>query len=79
MKILTSSDDNFLYNRLLMLCQQVKLVQGGTSLASTLRRHSKIKTYMIQKQVDMLDSIESRFFTDDGLNKDEIENYHLQK
>lgn len=83
MKILTSEEDNFIYDWLLDLLKQVKLVQGGTSLASTLRRHQSIKNYMIQKQKEKLDYIEHTFFTSDGnLDLLSIEDYHhksLQK
>ena len=66
MKILTSKDDDFIYDRLLDLLQQVKLVQGGTALSSTLRRHFTIKNYMIQKQQEKLKYVEDTYFTSDG-------------
>lgn len=80
MKILTSNSDNFLYSRILELLQQIKLVQGGTALSSTLRRHNKIRFYMIEKQRSLLNSIEEKYFTESGLNEDAInEFYSLQK
>lgn len=76
MKIITSDDDNFLYERLLNLLNEVKLVQGGTALSSTLRRHNKIKFYLISKQIDKIQFIEKKYFNDDGsLNHFEIENH----
>lgn len=79
MKILTSSDDNFLYDRLLDLLYQIKLVQGGTALSATLRRHNKIKTYLVSKQVDLLNHIEENFFDNEGLDATAIEQYHFKK
>ena len=77
MKILTSPDDDFLYQKLLVLLQQVKLVQGGTALASTLRRHNKLKVYLIEKQIDRIKSIEERYFNSDGsLDSVAIQNDH---
>ena len=80
MKIITSDEDNFLYDYLLKLLDQVKLVQGGTALSSTLRRHSKIKNYMIEKQRLKLNNIEEKYFMKNGeLNQFEIENYLARK
>lgn len=76
MKILTSSDDDFLYQKLLDLLKQIKLTQGGTALASTLRRHSEIKIYLIQKQIEKIEYIEKKYFNDDGsLNQSAIHHY----
>lgn len=50
-------DDN-LYNQSIMLLQQIKLVQGNTALNSTLRRHSRLKKYLLQKQIDYLQTLE---------------------
>ena len=74
MKVLTTSkDDDFLYSRLLDLLQQIKLVQGGTALDSTLRRHNKIKIYMIQKQIEKIKYVETTYFNEDGsLNYENI-------
>ena len=79
MKILTSPDDDFLYERLLELLQQMKLVQGGTALASSLRRHNKIKLYMIEKQIQKIKHIEETYFCKDGLDQASIEAYHHKK
>lgn len=82
MKILTSNDDDFLYEKLLTLLNQIKLVQGGTALASSLRRHNKIKSYLIEKQIAKIKHIEEKYFTDDGLNNLAIQTYNqntLQK
>lgn len=75
MKILTSTDDDFLYEKILQLLEQIKLVQGGTALASTIRRHDKIKIYLIEKQIACIEHIEKKYFTDDGLNQLAIESY----
>lgn len=76
MKILTSPDDDFLYERLLELLNQMKLVQGGTALASSLRRHNKIKIYLIEKQISKIQYIEEKYFTSDGLNQEAILAFH---
>lgn len=78
MKILTSSEDDFLYERLLDLLQQIKLVQGGNALASSLRRHNKIKLYMMEKQIQKIKHIEETYFCKDGLDQIAIENYNHQ-
>lgn len=79
MIILTSPDDDFLYERLLELLQQMKLVQGGTALASSLRRHNKIKLYMMEKQMEKIKYIEETYFCKDGLDQTAIEAYHHKK
>lgn len=79
MKILTSNDDDFLYQKLLDLLQQIKLVQGGTALSSTLRRHNTIKCYMIEKQIQKIKSIEERFFVDNDLDHTAVEQYLAQR
>lgn len=79
MKILTSSDDDFLYERLLELLEQMKLVQGGTALASSLRRHNKIKLYMMEKQIQKIKHIEETYFCKDGLDQTAIEAYLHKK
>lgn len=76
MKILTSSEDDFLYEQLLRLLYQIKLVQSGTALSSTLRRHSKIKIYMIEKQIEKIKHIEETYFDDNGLNQLAIKSYN---
>lgn len=79
MKIITSNEDDFLYERLLELLQQMKLVQGGTALASSLRRHNKIKMYMMEKQIQKIKYIEEKYFDKNGLDQFAIEAYHHQK
>ena len=76
MKILTSSEDDFLYEQLLRLLEQIKLVQSGTALSSTLRRHSKIKIYMIEKQIEKIKHIEETYFDNKGLNQLAIDSYN---
>ena len=49
-KISVSKKDDFLYERIIVLLQQVKLVRGGTDLAYTLRNHRKIRDYCREKQ-----------------------------
>lgn len=66
MKILTSKDDNFLYERILKLLYDIKITQGGSSLYATLRRHDKIKNYLIAKQIEQITKIEDIYFCDNG-------------
>lgn len=70
MKIKVSQADNYLYEYLLTLCQEIKLVQGGTALSSTLRRHNKLKLYLIEKQIEKIKHIEERYFNQDGTLRD---------
>lgn len=79
MKILTSTEDDFLYEQLLRLLEQIKLVQSGTALSSTLRRHSKIKLYMIEKQIQKINHFEEQYFDDNGLNQLAIQSYNQKK
>lgn len=77
MKILTSPDDDFLYNKFIDLLKEIRLVQGATALTSTIRRHPKIKRYLLQKQVDRLGSLESIYFDESGyLDEDAIDLFH---
>ena len=75
MKILTSNDDNFLYDRLIVLLQQIKLVQGGSALPPTLRRHKAIKSYLMEKQKSKLNYIEENYFPDGELDQTAVESY----
>lgn len=72
-------EDDFLYERLLSLLEEIKLVQGGTALASTLRRHQQVKIYMIEKQIQKIRAIEETYFVDSGLNQDAVKNFHFRK
>lgn len=76
MKILTSNDDDFLYSKLLDLLKEIKLVQGGTALSSSLRRHNQIKLYLIEKQIQRIKEIETTYFTDSGLNRKAIDSFY---
>lgn len=49
---------NELYDKSIELLQQIKLTQGNTALNSTLRRHAKLKKFLLEKQVDRLQIIE---------------------
>lgn len=80
MKILTSNKDDFLYDRFMVLLKQIRLVQGGTALASTLRRHSSIKNYLVEKQIKFISYLEETYFHPDGSLDDEaIEGFFEQK
>lgn len=80
MKIITSEEDTFIYDRLIVLLNDIKLVRGGTELAYSLRNHPKIRNYLREKQVIFLSNIEKAYFNDDGsLNQLAIENYHAHK
>lgn len=75
MKVLTSSDDDFLYNRLLELLDQIKLVQGGSAIPPTLRRHKPIRDYLMEKQKQKIKYIEENYFCGGELDQTAIENY----
>lgn len=60
-------DDDPIYESLLTLLKQIKLVQGGTALSSTLRRHNKLKLYLIEKQIARIKHIEETYFDEEGL------------
>lgn len=62
----TSLKDDFLYERIIILLKQVKLVRGGTELAYTLRNHPKIRNYCREKQVQEIKDIEDFYFNSDG-------------
>lgn len=79
MKIITSSDDDFLYLKLINLLNQVKLVQSGSAIPATLRRHKAIKDYLISKQKDQLAKIEDKYFEDGNINNLAIEEYHRKR
>lgn len=70
-EIETNSEDNFLYSKLIKLFSEIKIIQGGTALASTLRRHSRLKNYCIAKQIAKLTHIEQTYFYEDGRLNDE--------
>lgn len=70
MKIKVTEQDNYLYEYLLSLLEQIKLVQGGTALSATLRRHTKLKIYLIQKQIEKIKYVEERYFNQDGSLRD---------
>lgn len=62
----SNSGENILYDRIIVLLQQVKLVQGGTALASTIRRHKKIRDFLMKKQKQRIEYIEDIYFLPDG-------------
>lgn len=79
MKILTSKDDNFLYDRLISLFKEIRLIQGNTALNSTLRRHIKLKNYLVSKQSFILNSLEETYFHPDGsLDREALDEF-IQK
>lgn len=73
MVYLTNPDDDFIYDRIIKLLYEIKLVQGASFLNSTIRRHKKIRDYLHDKQVEKITNIEDRFFGPDGLDQEEIE------
>lgn len=79
MKILTSQNDDFLYQRIINLLQQIKLVRGGTDLAYTLRNHPKIRNYCREKQVQEIKDIEDKYFFSDGCLNTEIIEIEFEK
>lgn len=65
-KIETSASDDCLYLFLIQLLDQIKIVQGGTNLAYTLRNHPHIRDYLISKQIAKINSFDSVYFHPDG-------------
>lgn len=47
-----------LYNKAIELLKQIKLTQGNTALNSTLRRHSSLKKFLLEEQVNRLKLLE---------------------
>lgn len=79
-KVSTSSRDDFIYDNILKLLSEIKLVRGGTDLAYTLRNHSKIRNYCKEKQSRLLNDLEDLYFNDDGsLNEFSINDYYVNK
>ena len=72
-KISTSSADNFLYDRLIDLFNEIKLIQSGSAVPATLRRHKIIKDYLIEKQKHILQYVEDTYFVGGDLNHLAIE------
>ena len=66
-KIETSKDDDVLYILIIQLLEQVKIVQGGTNLAYTLRNHPNIRDYLLSKQIQKMNDFDSTYFHPDGL------------
>lgn len=75
MKILTSNDDNFLYDRIIVLLEQIKLVQGGSALPPTLRRHKAIRNYLMDKQKAKINYIEETYFPSGELDQTAVESF----
>lgn len=71
--ISTSSADNFLYDRLIDLFNEIKLIQSGSAVPATLRRHKVIKDYLIEKQKHIIQYIEDTYFVGGDLNHLAIE------
>ena len=75
--IVTNDDDTFLYDRLIVLFKEIKLIQSGSGLDSTLRHHRRLQNYCMAKQSDFLNHIEERYFLDDGsICLSAINDYH---
>lgn len=55
-----------LYNSLISLLQQVKLVHGGDGLVNTLKRHQKIRNFLTKYQKTLIIDLESKIT--DNLN-----------
>ena len=46
------------YFNALQLLSEIKLVQGNDALNSTLRRHKRLKMFLLEKQVEKLEELE---------------------
>lgn len=70
----TSEHDDFLYQELMDLLQQHKLLRGGAALNQTLKDHHVLTLYLISKQIEKIRNIEETYFNDNGtLKSDQIE------
>lgn len=61
MKIFLSPDDEELYDFAISLLREIKLTQGGTALSSTLRRHSDLKNFLIDRQKLKIKQFEEKY------------------
>ncbi|MBQ6414191.1 hypothetical protein IJI28_01020 [Candidatus Saccharibacteria bacterium] len=68
----TSSKDDFLYQELMELLWDHKLLRGGAALNQTLKDHNVLTLYLISKQIDKIRNIEESYFNDDGSLKSDI-------
>lgn len=59
-------NEDLLYKSLVSFLYDIKIFQGGTALSATLRRHPKIKAFLLRKQKERLNSFESSYFNSDG-------------
>lgn len=46
------------YNRSILLCKDIKLLQGPSGLSATLRRHKSFAQKLLEYQVEDLKSLE---------------------
>jgi len=49
-----------LYESLVNLLHEIKIVQGIPAVSATLRRHDSIRKFLISKQISMLSDLESK-------------------
>lgn len=68
----TSEEDDFLYQELMELLQQHKLLRGGAALNQTLKDHNVLTLYLISKQIDKIRTIEETYFNENGTLKSDV-------
>lgn len=61
--IITNASSD-LYNEFISLLQDVKLTQGPLAVTSTLKRHPKIKQFILKYQTDLISSLEKDLKTE---------------
>lgn len=59
MDIVVSSVHDDIYNSLIKLLGELKLVLGPEGLSATIRRHKLVRDFLVTYQQDALNSIES--------------------
>lgn len=77
--MITGSEDDFLYFKIISILNQIKITQGGTALDYTLKRHPKILNYCKAKQLKQIKYIEDTYFFENGaLDSTIISEWHMQ-
>ena len=61
--------ESLVYDSVISLLEEVRLVQGNTALNSTLRRHPKIRDFLIEKQRRALNRLELKLTDESSLQK----------
>lgn len=66
MKIDVKKADDVLYEELVKFLQEIKVVQGGSTLAAKLLKHKGIMNFLRRKQHEKMEFFETSYFNPDG-------------